>query len=283
MSSARATDAPELNSIPLKSRQFRIAREASWKELEALLARENAARATVLTPDELLRLAMLYRSALSSLSVARSIAIDVNLQSYLENLCLRAFLCVYAPRSQPSEVLRHFAEEMPRGLHRLRLHLGIAAIVILIGGVSGYTLVAHNPVWAQAVLSTGTLGQWSAARNFFAHGLPLVLLAVGLGVFLALPTLALLAWQGVFIGAFVAAQSLLNLRMPGLMAQMLPQTISLTLAGAAGLRLAQAVLMPGSRTRAASIELATPEIASGAAAAIAALAVLTLAASAIWT
>ena len=47
-----------------------------------------------LSLDELLRLPVLYRAALSSLSVARTIALDRNLLLYLEDLALRAFLAV---------------------------------------------------------------------------------------------------------------------------------------------------------------------------------------------
>ncbi len=54
-----------------------------------------------LSLDELQRLPILYRAALSSLSVARTIALDRNLLLYLENLALRAYLAVYGPRVEP--------------------------------------------------------------------------------------------------------------------------------------------------------------------------------------
>ena len=59
-----------------------------------------------LSLDELERLPILYRAALSSLSVARTIALDRNLLLYLENLALRAYLAVYGPRVSPLEGLR---------------------------------------------------------------------------------------------------------------------------------------------------------------------------------
>jgi len=54
-----------------------------------------------LSLDELQRLPILYRAALSSLSVARTIVLDRNLLLYLETLSTRAFLAVYGPRAQP--------------------------------------------------------------------------------------------------------------------------------------------------------------------------------------
>ena len=72
--------------IILKSFQFRREREASWRELEAILRKVERRSARVLSPQELMRLPTLYRAVLSSLSVARSISLDQGLLAYLENL-----------------------------------------------------------------------------------------------------------------------------------------------------------------------------------------------------
>ena len=74
----------------LKSSQFRKEREASWRELDALVARMEQRSGVALEPSELMRLPTLYRAALSSLSVARAISLDRSLLGYLENLANRA-------------------------------------------------------------------------------------------------------------------------------------------------------------------------------------------------
>ena len=51
---------------------FRREREADWKAFEALLARVEKRAPRALSEEELLSLPLLYRSALSSLSVARA-------------------------------------------------------------------------------------------------------------------------------------------------------------------------------------------------------------------
>ena len=76
--------------------------------LKALVAKAERRGVGSLAVDELQRLPMLYRAALSSLSVARTIALDRNLLLYLENLSLRAFLMVYGPRQSLVEGARDF-------------------------------------------------------------------------------------------------------------------------------------------------------------------------------
>jgi len=89
---------------------FRSEREADWKAFEALLARVEKRAPRTLSEEELLSLPLLYRSALSSLSVARATSLDNALVGYLEALCLRgwlfrAFSCTFSagPRSRGSQ------------------------------------------------------------------------------------------------------------------------------------------------------------------------------------
>jgi len=67
-----------------------------------------------LSLDELQRLPILYRAALSSLSVARTIVLDRNLLLYLETLSTRAFLAVYGPRANRSPACAHSSDRSCR-------------------------------------------------------------------------------------------------------------------------------------------------------------------------
>jgi hypothetical protein len=98
MSPDPITVACKPDRIALKSSEFRRARESSWRKLEAIveIAEKRGLRALAL--DDLQQMPLLYRSTLSSLSVARAIALDRHLLLYLENLALRAYLLVYGPR-----------------------------------------------------------------------------------------------------------------------------------------------------------------------------------------
>ena len=92
-----AVPAAERPLIVLKSSEFRRAREAGWLELERLIEAVEQHGMRSLAPDQLQQLPLLYRSTLSSLSVARAIALDRHLLLYLENLALRAFLAIRWP------------------------------------------------------------------------------------------------------------------------------------------------------------------------------------------
>ena len=62
--------------LVLKSSEFRKGREDGWRELETLVGRVERRGARLLSLYELQRLPILYRAALSSLSVARTIALE---------------------------------------------------------------------------------------------------------------------------------------------------------------------------------------------------------------
>ena len=94
----------------LRSVAFRKEREATWRELEQLIELTNKKRLTALSAEQLARLPHLYRAALSSLSVARSISLDRALTDYLESLPLppnpyRALDGTLTPEGQRGKLL----------------------------------------------------------------------------------------------------------------------------------------------------------------------------------
>src|SRR5258706_3037143 len=107
----------------LKSNGFRREREAEWRKLEALLARAEASSARSLSDDEIIALPVLYRSALSSLSVARAISLHQALIAYLESLCTRAYFFVYGRRAP---LLQRILAFFPRSRPNTTRYLGLA-------------------------------------------------------------------------------------------------------------------------------------------------------------
>lgn len=259
---SRPPSQPELAT--LKSREFRRAREASWHELEQMLACRSGLKRRPLNAAELIRLPTLYRAALSSLSIARSIALDRSLEGYLENLCTRAFLLVYAPNSWHSRAVVPRLFVPPAVLRRLLPYLLLAAAVFLTGGICGYAMLIAEPGVANALQKITAIDlSASAAVNLFVYSLPMALLCVGLGLFAGVPTVILLLWHGLLLGAASAYVRFVPAAVPdpGSVLQVGVLVAGQLLCGAAGLRLGAALMFPGKHSRAVSITDASGEIA----------------------
>ena len=146
--------------IMLKSSEFRRAREQSWLELEAAdRRRREARRAQRSTPDQLQRLPLLYRSTLSSLSVARAIALDRHLLLYLENLALRAYLAIYSPPARFSGERRpQFLRAISRRGARRALAFPDRFLALAVGVIAGFWLTVGDESWFTTLVPSGLSG-----------------------------------------------------------------------------------------------------------------------------
>src|SRR4029079_8647454 len=87
----------------------------------------------------------LYRTTLSSLSLARSISLDKNLVEYLETLATRGYFGVYGPtRSLRDAVASFFARDFPMAVQAFRWHVALAAGLLLVGVLVGWVAVARD-------------------------------------------------------------------------------------------------------------------------------------------
>ncbi|MEO1473939.1 MAG: stage II sporulation protein M, partial [Pseudomonadota bacterium] len=92
----------------LRSYRFREEREADWHKLDRIVTRAERSGVAALSDDDMTALPRLYRQAVSSLSVARSISLDQNVIGYLESLCTRAYFFVYGARTTLLERIATF-------------------------------------------------------------------------------------------------------------------------------------------------------------------------------
>ena len=262
--------------LALKSHRFRLEREADWRRLEALLARVERSSAAALTYDEMVALPGLYRSALSSLSVARAISLDRSVVDYLEALCARAYFFVYGTRSTLSQRLSgFFTRAWPAAVKGLWRQTAIAGALLMIGVLVGYLLTLNDPDWffsfvsrdlaagrdpsatTQALRATlydggGKQGLSLLATFLFTHNAQIALFAFALGFAFCVPTALLAAYNGCMIGAFIAlyVQHGLGFELIGwLMIHGVTELFAVTLAAAAGFKIGWTVAFPGERSR----------------------------------
>jgi uncharacterized membrane protein SpoIIM required for sporulation len=271
--------------LVLKSREFRKGREEGWRALEDLVARVERRGVRSLSLDELQRLPILYRAALSSLSVSRTIALDRNLLLYLENLALRAYLAVYGPRVSPLEGLRaFFIHDLPAAVRAARWHILVVTLALLVGVAVGFILTGQDEGWFSSFVPAALAGgrgpsstaadlrnkelfaPWPGAVQafgvfanvLFSHNTMVGLMCFGLGLAAGIPTLLLVVYQGLGLGAFVALHYNRDLTVECLGWVSIHGTTefgALILLSAGGLVIADKILFPGRYSRIENLAL----------------------------
>lgn len=261
------------------ARQFRAQREAEWQRLEAILSIAERKSVRALTDDDLLALPILYRGALSSLSLARETSLDLELVTYLEGLCARAYFFVYGVRTTAgSKLAAFFRRDWPDAVRALWRETLAAAFLLFLGAAIGWLLVMNDPNWFDALVPGGLADQ----RNFsadadtlrqtlsgtdrgsglslfatflFTHNSQVALMCFALGFAFGVPTAMLLVHNGTMLGAMVALfQSRgLGVDFAGWLAiHGTTELFAIILAGASGFRIGWAVVFPGEETRIAA-------------------------------
>lgn len=224
----RALDAPSFSTS-----RFRAEREADWIAFDLLLTTLEKKGAKALTSDELLQLPLLYRATLSSLSIARATSLDKALLDHLEALSIRGYFLVYGVReSRRNRLRRFFLYDWPAAVRSVWKETIIISLIILLGALTSYSLVASNPEWyfnfvdeemsggrdprATAEFLKSTLGHGKAAAGdsesglhvfatyLFTHNSRVSILSFALGFAFGVPTMMLEYYQGIGLGAMIA-------------------------------------------------------------------------------
>ena len=155
----------------------------------------------------------------------------------------------------------------------------IIALVIMLGALTSWSLVASNPEWyynfvdeamsggrdprATAEFLRSTLGHGEAAGGqesglhifatyLFTHNSRISILSFALGFAFGVPTMMLEYYQGIGLGAMLAVFSAKGLGVDfggWLFIHGTTELFAAALSGAAGLRIGAAVLFPGARSR----------------------------------
>lgn len=248
---------------------FVAERRAAWEELEVLLER---LRRRTLRYEELGALDRLYRRASADLARSGAAFTGTEVHRFLNQLCGRAYAAIYRPRgSRLARVGRFFAVAYPRAVQRT-LPYTLASLGLLgLGAVLGAVVAATVPGGAQAVLAPELLELierrelWTdtalsshtpteLAVLIFTNNLRVALGAFAAGITAGVGTVLLVLYNGVHVGAVVAACAQADLLggILGFMAAHGPVELSLlSITGGAGLVIGHALIEPGERSRAA--------------------------------
>lgn len=271
----------------LKSAQFRKEREQSWRELEALLGRVEKDGLPSLTAEELNRLPVLYRSAVSSLSVASAISLDKNLLDYLNALVGRAYIHVYGAKRQVGDAIAEFfRSQFPWVVRRYMGFIAFSMALVVLGVLTGYQMTKSDPEryysfvgemaqgrtpasstqeLREVLYSTGEKGMLPVFATFlFTHNSKVGMLCFALGFAAGVPVVFLLFETGLMLGAMAALYDSRGLGAE-FWAWILPHGVTeigaLCLCGAAGMVIGTSIVFPGRHTRMQNLALHGREVA----------------------
>ncbi len=262
--------------LQLKSQKFREARQGDWRALNASLDRAEKEGLGKFSIDDILNLPVLYRSAMSSLSMAQSISLDRNLITYLQALCVRAYVFVYGPQMRLKDMLKDFfVEALPRGLRKLAPELWLALAFTVLGAAAGWLMCAHDSSWYSVFLPPDqaqgrdvsasvqslrdTIGpdKGDHALSPFAvflmtHNTRVAIMAFALGAIFGLPTIMLLIQNGISLGAMLWLFSSKGLGIDfaaWLSIHGTTEMSAIVIAGACGFHIGRRLMFPGEASR----------------------------------
>lgn len=264
---------PDIAAAALRSDRFRLAREGDWARLESILDRIEKGRLRTISDEDVLALPTLYRTAASSLAVARETSLDASMLAYLDALVQRAWFQVYGPREGFSAWLRRFlGGDLSRAVREIWLDTCIALFVMIAGAVTGWLLVARDEAWyyalvgdmagdrtpgasREALLETLTVKDDAAglsgfAASLFQNNAGVAILAFALGFAFGIPTLMLLVQNMALLGAMLWLYhdaGLLGPFVAWLAVHGTTELFAILLAGAAGLHIGRRMAFPGAR------------------------------------
>ena len=264
-------------TLTLKSKRFREERQEVWKEMESMLKRIESSSVRGLSDEEIIQLPRLYRSVLSSLSVARATSLDQSVVTYLESLSTRAYYVIYGSQQRLRDrIFNFFARDWPLAVQGAWKDLSASTFIFALGMLIGFMLVANNPDWFYSFMDEsmasgrtpaaseeylrGTIygdyddsdGLGAFAAFLFSNNSRVSILAFALGFAFALPTVVLLLYNGLSIGAFIAVFTGkdLGFEIGGwLSIHGTTELFAIALAGAGGMMIGRAVAFPGDMTR----------------------------------
>lgn len=273
----------EISRVALRSDRFRLEREGDWARLEQIVTQMEKGRSKRLSDEDVLALPTLYRTLLSSLSIARENSLDAGLIDYLEGLSLRSYFLVYGTQTSFGRWLKEFfGGGWSRAVRAIQLEIWISLFVMVAGAVVGYVLVAGDSDWFYALVPgqfadvrvpgaseealRGTLfgsedqdGLGVFAAYLFSNNAQVAILAFALGFAFAIPSILLLIHNLALLGAmlWVFAQRGLTVEFVGwLSIHGTTELFAILLAGAAGIHVGRSIAFPGDRSHLAAASAA---------------------------
>lgn len=256
-------------------------REASWRQLDALLQQAEKKGLKSLSGSQVRQMASLYRSVSADLARAKSNAVGQAVIKDLQQLTSRGYRQIYqgSRRQEWQSILDFYRYGFPETVQQTWVYIAIATALFGVGGLVGWWFAWQDPAFLTLVLGQEFVEQvktsqelWTvsimgvepvASSQIMINNIGVSLWAMIGGIAMFMPSVPLLTPPGAFtvylllfnglmigcVGVLVAQAGLAW----DLWAFVFPhgslELPAIFMAGGAGLLLARSILLPGAYRR----------------------------------
>jgi uncharacterized membrane protein SpoIIM required for sporulation len=249
-------------------------RQPYWARLESLLGDIKQHGLHALGRDDLRELGLLYRQTATDLSAVRSDPSSVQQSRYLNQLLGRAHNAVYSGQKKTvSRVIQFFWNEYPVIFRRYLSYTVASTAIFALGALAGMFITLSSPDYMREFLGPQMVStiekheMWThsvvaaapqESSFIMTNNMTVSFLTFAGGITAGLWTLFQLFFNGMLLGVIGVACAMNDMSIK-LWSFVAPHGVlelpAIFIAGGAGLRLAQALLFPGTLSRRDSLAI----------------------------